>query len=139
MPSPGVADGDLDVRVDALQADLHPAAARRELDGVREQVPHDLLQPLRVAGDRHAGLIERRLQPDALGGRRRRHGVDRVWITSARFDRPDVEPQLAGDDPRHVEHVADQLLLQLARYARWSRASTGSRSVAITPPRSICV
>ena len=60
------------------QPDLHAAAARRELDGVREQVPHDLLQPLRVARHGHARAIDGRLEPDALGGGRRRDGLERV-------------------------------------------------------------
>ena len=68
---PGVGDRQLDVRVDPLETDLHLAASIRELDGVREEIPQHLLQPLRIA--RHpAGLrIENGLEPDALrvGGR----------------------------------------------------------------------
>src|SRR5438093_1432400 len=41
---PGVAHRDLDVGVDPFQHDLHAPALRRELDGVREQVPDDLLE-----------------------------------------------------------------------------------------------
>jgi RimJ/RimL family protein N-acetyltransferase/CheY-like chemotaxis protein len=48
----GVADEDLDVRVDPLEAHLHPPAARRELDRVRHEIPRDLLQAIRVARDR---------------------------------------------------------------------------------------
>ena len=39
---------------DARETQLHPAAARRELDRVRQQVPDDLLQPIRIAGHRRA-------------------------------------------------------------------------------------
>src|SRR5207244_12316858 len=38
-PLTGVAHGDLDVRVDALEAELDAPVPRGELDGVREQVP----------------------------------------------------------------------------------------------------
>ena len=47
----GVADPDLGVTVGPGQADLHAPARGGELDGVREQVPHHLLQPARVAGE----------------------------------------------------------------------------------------
>src|SRR2546430_1733210 len=50
-PLTGVAHGDLDVRVDALEAELDAPVPRGELDGVREQVPEDLLETLRIAGD----------------------------------------------------------------------------------------
>jgi hypothetical protein len=50
MPT-GIADRHLDVRVDPLDPDLHPAAAIGELDGVRQEIPENLLQPLRVPGD----------------------------------------------------------------------------------------
>jgi hypothetical protein len=43
MPLAGVADDDLDVRVDALKAELHTPALGRELDRVGKQVPDDLL------------------------------------------------------------------------------------------------
>ena len=46
-----VAYDDLDVRIDTLQADLHFAAAIRELDGIVQQIPDDLQQSLTVAGD----------------------------------------------------------------------------------------
>ena len=67
----GVADDDLDVRVDALEPHLHAAALRRELDGVRQQVPDHLLQAIGIAGDRADARIEQRLHPHALrvGGR----------------------------------------------------------------------
>ena len=59
MPRPGVADRDLDVRVDAGQAQLHLAAARRELDRVRQQVPDDLLQAFAIAGHRRRSADRR--------------------------------------------------------------------------------
>src|SRR5208337_5385078 len=60
----GVSHDDLHVRIDALQHDIHPSALGAELDGVREQVPDDLLQTLVVAGDRAGAAIERSLKPD---------------------------------------------------------------------------
>ena len=108
----GVADAQLDVRVDALEANLHASVPRRELDRIRQQVPDNLLQPLRIAGNRNARLIDGGLQPDALRRRRRRHGLERLLNHARQVDGPDVEPQFAGDDPRHVEDIADQLFLE---------------------------
>src|SRR5439155_4173541 len=70
-PHPRVLDGDLGVAVGALETDFDTTLPRRELDRVRQQVPYDLLQAVRVAahgdGDRPAGRRER----DRLGLRRR--------------------------------------------------------------------
>ena len=60
-PRTRVADGDLDVRVHALEDHLHASVPRREPDRVREQVPHDLLQPVGIADDEPRLRIERRL------------------------------------------------------------------------------
>jgi phage shock protein A len=46
-----VAHGDLDARIHARQTNLHAAAPRSELDRVRQQIPHHLLQAFGVAGD----------------------------------------------------------------------------------------
>src|SRR5262249_26986862 len=46
-----VAHGDANVWVHALQLRFDATALRRELDRVGEQVPDDLLQPVRIAGD----------------------------------------------------------------------------------------
>ena len=76
----GVDDADLDVRVDPLQQHLHLAALGRELHGVGEQVPDDLLEPCGVAGDGARERVEHLLDADALGvGRRhaRRRGRPR--------------------------------------------------------------
>ena len=54
----GVGHADLDVGVHALEQDLDLAVLRRELDGVGQQVPDDLLKPARIAGDRPGRGIE---------------------------------------------------------------------------------
>ena len=60
MPIAGIADDHLDVRVDALEPHLHPAALGRELHGVRHQVPQDLLQAIGIARHWPDARIERR-------------------------------------------------------------------------------
>ena len=105
----GIADRDFDVRVDALEPDLHFAAAVRELHGVRQQIPHHLLQPFRIPRNRRRRRIEHRLDPDAfrVGGRRDR--VDGIADDVGKLDRLNVQADLAGDDAGDVEHVLDDL------------------------------
>ena len=110
MPMPVSLTDDFDVRVDALEPDLDPAAAVRELDRVRQQVPQHLLQALRDRRRRApacgsstvsmrtpfasaAGAMPSTALRDDVG---KIHGLD-------------VQPNLAGDDPRDVEHVLDDL------------------------------
>src|SRR5262249_61420544 len=54
----GVAHGDFDLRLALSQLHLHAPASRCELDRVREQVPDDLLQALRVGEDLYNLRIE---------------------------------------------------------------------------------
>ncbi len=109
MPTPRVADGHFDVRVDALQPDLDTAAAAGELDGVGQQVPQHLPQTIGVARDRPDAGIEDGLDADALGVGGRLHRRDRVVDDHRQLDRLDVQADLARDDPRHVQHVVDDL------------------------------
>ena len=94
-----------------LQHHLHAAARRRELDGVREQVPHDLLQAAGIAGDR-SGQPDRGCAPAGCPWRRRpAHRLDRRLDDRERVERLHVEPELARDDAAHVEQIVDELRL----------------------------
>src|SRR5438128_5050671 len=108
-----VADDEARALAAAQQLNVNLAAIGRELDGVRQQVPDDLLQSRRVA----AHLAHRGVQGDfdlyrfgfSRGADRvYRHLDDRRERERARFD-----AQLAADDARHVEDVFDQLGLRL--------------------------
>ena len=100
-------------RVVALlrQRDVDFVARVRELDGVREQVPGDLLQAARVAGDERdaARRVDSQRDPARVGGR-----LDRVHRRLERHrevDRQHLEPHRAADHARHVEQVFDELRL----------------------------
>ena len=116
------------------RAQLSDRSARgRELDGVRQQVPDDLLQTrgrpttgrLR---DRH---VQRDLPPLAATGAT----VSRAApTTAARVHRPHVQLQLAGHDAGDVEQVVDQL--RLRRVLRSTNSSPrASRRGSSRPPR----
>ena len=62
----GVADGDLDLVVDATRADLDAPAVRRELDRVGDQVDHDLLDLALVGDDRSQRRVDLDLDGDPV-------------------------------------------------------------------------
>src|SRR6185436_8400902 len=102
---------DADLLLVALESQLDATTTWGELDGVREKVPHDLLQPVGVARDRTHTRIEQAADVDAL---RIGRGMDRVDL---RLDdrwqrhRPRIDPEPPGDHARHVQQIADQARL----------------------------
>src|SRR4029453_12225260 len=111
-PLSRVAAPDLHMRTPPLESDLNASAFRRELDGVREEIPQDLLQTGRVAGNR-AGLgVENRLQPDLFCIRRRSYDLDRLLNDRGKINLPYLQSQLACDDARDIEQVVDELCLR---------------------------
>ena len=108
---PVVLDHDLHVGIDALEARLHASSLGRELDGVGEEVPYDLLKPVGVARDRSRRRVQDQLQPDLLRLRGRGDGLRRLLDDLRQRDGTDVEAHLACDDPGDVEEVRDELVL----------------------------
>ena len=84
-----------------------------ELDRVRHEVPHDLLEAVRVAVDGLRLAVERRLEAHAPGLGRRPQRVEGGLDHGAQVDRVDVQPHLPGGDARDVEDVRDQAGLDL--------------------------
>ena len=81
------------------QRHLHGGVLARELDRVREQVPHHLLQARAVGVDRRRDRVEDGPQPDVLGVRRRLGRVERRLDDAEQRDLMQVEPDLARHDP----------------------------------------
>jgi hypothetical protein len=111
-PLAGVSDLQDRLARRALHDHVDAAARRRELDRVREQVQHDLLQAIAVAVHEHAvdGHLERDLDALLFGSEPLR--LDRGLGDRAQVERLDREQQLAAHDPRNVEQVLDQLRLR---------------------------
>src|SRR5439155_15189910 len=107
-PPARVADRQLEVGVHALERDIDAPALGRELDRVGEQVPHHLLQPLRIAPDHVDPWLEPCLDPDVPGRSRRSHRFDCRLDHPGELRRAEVEAQLPADDARDVEEVVDQ-------------------------------
>src|SRR5581483_3569464 len=97
-----------------LLGELHPhgdAALLGELDRVRQEVLEDLVQPLRVGGDRRRHVRPRDLdvQLEALVLRERAERPLDVVADVADRDVGDSNVHLPGLDLRQVEDVVDQL------------------------------
>src|ERR1043165_6607353 len=107
-----VADNQLDMRIYALQQNLHAAVLGRELHGIAEQVPEDLLKPVRIAGDRSCRGVEQRLEMDVLGIRSRPDYVERRLDDLDQLEGAVVEPQLSRHDAGNIEQVADELVFR---------------------------
>ncbi len=80
------------------EGDVDLGAARAELDGVGEEVPHDLLEPALVALDRADAGVDLRAHGDALGRGGGVDGVDRGLDDAGEIDAAKVEAELVGDD-----------------------------------------
>src|ERR1700678_2726557 len=61
---PVVGDDNFDVRIDSLEPHLHLAVLGRVLDRVGQEIPHRLLQPLRIAHNKVGARIEYHLYRD---------------------------------------------------------------------------
>ena len=107
-PDAGIRHGDVDAAAVEPRRDAHFAAARRELDAVREQIDQDLLDRALVGEDHvrlrrdgdaqgHAGAI-RRLAHEPHAGFR---GFLQIEDFFPQFE-------LAGLDLRHVENAVDE-------------------------------
>ena len=133
MPMPVSADRDLGCASSTpLQPDLHAAPVGVNLTALDEQVPDDLPQRGGItrrpapAGDR--SIASMRMPFASAAG----CTVSTALLRSPRqLDRLDVEPDLAGDDARDVEHVLDDCAASVAfRSIVSSRASPSRRSTS---------
>src|SRR5215813_834331 len=99
----GIAHGDADVRIYALQARFDTTSLWGELDGVGEQVPDHLLQAGGVAGDLTNFVGEIGLYRYPFSVRRRADRLNRLLNYRDQVHRPDLQPELAADDAGRVE------------------------------------
>ena len=113
MPGPSSETESSHCASEVPQPDEDPPAAGGELDRVRQEVPHDLLQAVRVPRDGRRARVEILFEAHLPGVRRGPDGVERAVHDVDEADRPHREAQLPGHDPGHVEDVGDELVLDL--------------------------
>jgi hypothetical protein len=106
-----VDDAHFEVAVHPCKTHLHPAGPRRELDGVREQVPDALLKPVGVSPYRPGHRIQDNLQSDPFRFGGMPHRFDGSGDNLLEVHALNVESHLAGNDPTHVQEIFDQLRL----------------------------
>ena len=95
-----------------IQTSTRPLA-RRELDGVRQQVPEDLLQPVWIPVDERRLGVRLQLEPDPLGLGGGAGRLERGARHGHEVHQPRRQGELARDDTRVVEQVLDQPRLRL--------------------------
>ena len=95
------------MRFGVFKTDLDPAAAIRELHGIRDHIPQDLLQPFRVARHWRLISIEDALEtnPSRIGCRA--HGLDALLNDGLQIDGSHVQSDFSGNDSRDIQHVLD--------------------------------
>src|SRR6478609_3713899 len=69
-------DTDFDVRLNTFEQHPDLSVLGSKFDGVIKEIPKNLLQPVRVAGDRSSTGIHNSLQVNAFGLRRGPYGID---------------------------------------------------------------
>src|SRR3569833_2641659 len=119
-----VADDDLALTPCGTYRDLRPAATRCEFDGVAEQVPDHLLQPLRVAEYQAFGRRQEFLEDDALARTRGLQDIHRRLDNLADIRFLWVHADLPGRHGAEVEEIVHDVCEQacFAVYSLSSRA-----------------
>src|ERR1051325_4107535 len=107
-----VAHLDLHVSFVLIDSNTDSAAARSKFRSIRKQVPHDLLQSIGVAGDDLEIFLKLRLDPDVLRFERWPDCIQRRRYDRDQIDWSKMQLQLAGDNPRNVEDVFNDLFLR---------------------------
>src|SRR5262249_37131497 len=106
--------GVLDVDAEHLRSlgpdlDAHPAAVRRELDGVPQEAVENLLQAPRVEGAAGDLGVDRRVDAQTLAVRKKAQRVALLVNEGGKVNRLGAEIHLPRLDLREIEHVVDEL------------------------------
>ena len=106
-----VGDDDFKLRTRASHLNFNVSVNGRELYGIREQVPNDLLQTVGVSQNRFRLAFEYGCQLDLLRIRRGPYGIDRRFDNLGQLDGTSVQPNFPADDARNFENDIDELRL----------------------------
>src|SRR2546428_4381365 len=104
-----VPDGDDHLGTGAADTQHHAATRRRELHGVREEVPHHLLETSRVSLHLVPDRVEHGLQLDPLCLGYDTNRVERRLADVGAGDRTELEDELPRHDARPVQEILDEL------------------------------
>src|SRR5437773_4382237 len=93
--------------------DAHPPSGRCEFDGIRNQVPDNLLQSMSVGRYQSRFTVETCFDLNSLGFRGWAHSVNCSFKHGLQFGRLEIEIEIAGNDPRDIENIVNDLCLSL--------------------------
>ena len=96
-----------------MKPDFNQAATAGELNRVRQDIPHDLLQTVCIAGNQSHAWLEKGLYFNALRLGRRTYAFNCRFNDWLQVTRTEVEVQLTSDDSGNLQQVIDQLTLCL--------------------------
>ena len=115
--------------------EVDASSGGRELDGVRQQVPHHLLQAPRVAEDGRPFVSHRQAHLEPLGEERRPHGVDCRFDYCCKIHVRSLQGPVGADDAGYQE-IVDVPRLHTLRCGRWRRGP-GAGPLLTTPRLSM--
>jgi hypothetical protein len=101
-PLTGIRHLNLDLGPPLDEPHLHASTPRRELDGIRQEVPDDLRQPDRFAGDGIRRAIMNECQRHGFRVRRRPDAIERAFNHRHKVDGARRHDSAATHDPRDV-------------------------------------
>ena len=98
-PLAGITHNDFDLGIDPPEQRLRATALRRELDGVREEIPNDLLQTIGIARHDEGTLIKCRGDFDVLRFSRGTHYRNGRLDDRNDFNWMEIKREMARYDP----------------------------------------
>ena len=105
---------------------MDPAAWRRELDRVRQEIPDDLLQPVGIRRNRLDGLVDVGIELKLPGDQRGAKSLDCRPRGIGWTDRPRFDFQFAADRSRDIQKILYEPRLRLCvAFNRFERAVAG--------------
>ena len=99
----------------AIEGDGHAPSRRGELDGVRDQIPDNLLEAAGIGSHRTDAPVEIDLHRDPLRVGRRMRSSNGLFHDRLEQCRPHRDLELATNDQRDIEHAVDEARLRPPR------------------------
>lgn len=108
-----VCDIDAHMLPEVGEIDANVAALWCELDGIREQIPQDLLESRGIPARHHRFGGQSQADGDPLGLRCGPYGVDARADDRREIDRPHVKKQPPGNNAGDIQQIGDEPCLYL--------------------------
>ena len=120
-----------------MELDRYLSSVRRKLDRVGQQIPKDLLQAICVAEHGGRFSFEVNFDLNVLRFGRWSHHIDGCFQDRCEFERMQFQIEIAGDDPRNVENVVNDLCLRFGVSIYRLDGASEQPSLSSEPPCSM--